>query len=154
MTSSTPHLASGSSAKGVLWALAHLCRRRGSGPVLQTEATTTLPLPPTIAHRTTFLPFSPRAAYSYLLESLASYLLNLDTAHPSTMSTLSPRKSSSPGLTVRVGRERSSSIVKVEKVGEESQADVLDQGMYDNLNAEWVNRKGMPTAISWPSTPD
>ncbi|KAH9927087.1 Orm1 type endoplasmic reticulum protein [Epithele typhae] len=58
----------------------------------------------------------------------------------------SPSKTStrkvSPGLSVRVGRERKGSIVKVEKLGEESQADVLDQGMYDNLNAEWVNRKG------------
>ena len=61
---------------------------------------------------------------------------------PVKATTLSPRKSSSPGLSVRVGRERSSSIVKVEKIGDESQADVLDQGIYDNLNAEWVNRKG------------
>ncbi|KAI0658522.1 Orm1 type endoplasmic reticulum protein [Cubamyces menziesii] len=58
-----------------------------------------------------------------------------------TSSTLSP-KSGSPGLTVRVGRERSSSIVKVEKVGEESQEEALDQSVYDNVNAEWVNRKG------------
>ncbi|KAI9064887.1 Orm1 type endoplasmic reticulum protein [Trametes sanguinea] len=58
-----------------------------------------------------------------------------------TSSTLSP-KSGSPGLSVRVGRERSSSIVKVEKVGEESQEEALDQSMYDNVNAEWVNRKG------------
>ncbi|KAL7282663.1 Orm1 type endoplasmic reticulum protein [Trametes coccinea BRFM310] len=58
-----------------------------------------------------------------------------------TSSTLSP-KSGSPGLSVRVGRERSSSIVKVEKVGEESQEETLDQSMYDNVNAEWVNRKG------------
>ena len=59
-----------------------------------------------------------------------------------TSSTLSP-KSGSPGLTVRVGRERSSSIVKVEKVGEESQEEALDQSVYDNVNAEWVNRKGL-----------
>ncbi|KAH9854990.1 Orm1 type endoplasmic reticulum protein [Lenzites betulinus] len=56
-------------------------------------------------------------------------------------STLSP-KSGSPSLSVRVGRERSSSIVKVEKVGEESQEETADQGVYDNVNAEWVNRKG------------
>ncbi|KAL1944153.1 hypothetical protein VTO73DRAFT_3338 [Trametes versicolor] len=56
-------------------------------------------------------------------------------------STLSP-KSASPGLSVRTGRDRSSSIVKIEKVGEESQEEALDQGVYDNLNAEWVNRKG------------
>ncbi|CDO69569.1 hypothetical protein BN946_scf184759.g9 [Trametes cinnabarina] len=58
-----------------------------------------------------------------------------------TSSTLSPQ-SGSPGLSVRVGRERSSSIVKVEKIGEESQEETLDQSMYDNVNAEWVNRKG------------
>ncbi|KAI0638541.1 Orm1 type endoplasmic reticulum protein [Trametes polyzona] len=62
-------------------------------------------------------------------------------AAATTSSTLSP-KSGSPGLTVRVGRDRSSSIVKVEKVGEESQEETLDQGVYDNVNAEWVNRKG------------
>ncbi|KAI0371606.1 Orm1 type endoplasmic reticulum protein [Pilatotrama ljubarskyi] len=58
-----------------------------------------------------------------------------------TSSTRSP-KSGSPGLSVRVGRERSSSIVKVEKVGEESLEEALDQSVYDNVNAEWVNRKG------------
>ncbi|RPD66818.1 Orm1 type endoplasmic reticulum protein [Lentinus tigrinus ALCF2SS1-7] len=61
---------------------------------------------------------------------------------PAKTSTISPRKSASPGLTVRTGRERSSSIVKVEKLEEESQADVMDQSVYENLNAEWVNRKG------------
>jgi len=40
------------------------------------------------------------------------------------------------------GRERSSSIVKVEQVGERSQDQVLDQSAYANINAEWVNRKG------------
>ena len=69
-------------------------------------------------------------------------------ALPATTSTLSPRKSASPALTVRVGRERSGSMVKVkvEKVGDENQADVLDQSVYDNLNAEWVNRKGASRA--------
>ena len=61
---------------------------------------------------------------------------------PAKTSTVSPRKSASPGLSVRVGRERSASLVKVEKLNDESQADVLDQGVYENLNAEWVNRKG------------
>ncbi|CCM00430.1 uncharacterized protein FIBRA_02462 [Fibroporia radiculosa] len=48
------------------------------------------------------------------------------------------------GLTVRqaVRRTRSSSILKVEKVGVESQEEVLDSAMYENVNAEWVNRKG------------
>lgn len=45
-------------------------------------------------------------------------------------------------LKVRVGRARSSSIVKVETVGEDSQEEGLDQSVYDNVNAEWVNRKG------------
>ena len=45
-------------------------------------------------------------------------------------------------LKVRVGRARSSSIVKVETVGEDSQEEGLDQNLYDNVNAEWVNRKG------------
>lgn len=67
-------------------------------------------------------------------------------ASPAKSSTVSPRKSSSPGLSVRTGRERSSSIVKVEKVGEQSQADALDLGVYENLNAEWVNRKGVSTS--------
>lgn len=55
----------------------------------------------------------------------------------------------SPNLTqltpprIRSGRARAPSIVKVEKVGENSQEQVLDQGAYANINAEWVNRKGM-----------
>lgn len=70
-------------------------------------------------------------------------------------STLSP-KSGSPSLSVRVGRERSSSIVKVEKVGEESQEETADQGVYDNVNAEWVNRKGpspFPARSEWGLLP-
>ena len=39
-------------------------------------------------------------------------------------------------------RARSNSIVKVEEVGE-SQEEVLDQNLYANVNADWVNRKGM-----------
>lgn len=46
-------------------------------------------------------------------------------------------------LKVRVGRGRSSSVVKVETVGEDSQEEGLDQSLYGNMNAEWVNRKGM-----------
>lgn len=41
-----------------------------------------------------------------------------------------------------MGRARSSSIVKVESVGHDSQEQDLDQGVYDNVNAEWVNGKG------------
>ena len=51
-------------------------------------------------------------------------------------------ETSSSELKVRVGRTRSSSIVKVETVGEDSQEEGLDQNLYDNVNAEWVNRKG------------
>ena len=43
---------------------------------------------------------------------------------------------SSAELKVRVGRARSSSIVKVETVGEDSQEEGLDQSVYDNVNAE------------------
>ncbi|KAI0089195.1 Orm1 type endoplasmic reticulum protein [Irpex rosettiformis] len=45
-------------------------------------------------------------------------------------------------LKVRVGRTRSSSLVKVETVGEDNQEEGLDQSLYENMNAEWVNRKG------------
>lgn len=33
--------------------------------------------------------------------------------------------------------------MKVEEVGERSQEEVLDQSAYANINAEWVNRKGI-----------
>ncbi|KZT71497.1 Orm1 type endoplasmic reticulum protein [Daedalea quercina L-15889] len=47
------------------------------------------------------------------------------------------------GLTVRIpNRSRSSSLVKVEHVGDESQEDALDSAAYENVNVEWVNRKG------------
>ena len=41
------------------------------------------------------------------------------------------------------GRARSNSLVKVEEVGAQSQEEVLDQSAYVNINAEWVNYKGM-----------
>ncbi|KAH8094937.1 Orm1 type endoplasmic reticulum protein [Cristinia sonorae] len=50
--------------------------------------------------------------------------------------------SSSSELKVRMGRARSSSIVKVESVGDDSQEQEQDEGVYGNVNAEWVNRKG------------
>jgi hypothetical protein len=43
----------------------------------------------------------------------------------------------------RSGRQRSGSIVKVEVVGASSEAEVLDQSGYPNLNVEWVDQKGM-----------
>ncbi|KZT05627.1 Orm1 type endoplasmic reticulum protein [Laetiporus sulphureus 93-53] len=48
------------------------------------------------------------------------------------------------GLTVRqaINRTRSSSILKMEKVGEDTQDEALDSAVYENVNAEWVNRKG------------
>lgn len=55
------------------------------------------------------------------------------------------------GLSVRIpSRARSSSLVKVEQVGDESQEDALDSAVYENVNVEWVNRKGMcfPEMIS------
>jgi hypothetical protein len=39
-------------------------------------------------------------------------------------------------------RARSSSIVKVEEVGDRSIDEVLDRGAYVNINADWVNAKG------------
>jgi len=42
----------------------------------------------------------------------------------------------------RMTRTRSSSIVRVETVGENSQEEALDQNLYENVNAEWVNSKG------------
>ena len=53
-----------------------------------------------------------------------------------------------------MGRARSSSLVKVETVGQNSQEEDLDQGVYDNVNAEWVNRKGMHTLFSIVATDD
>ena len=74
--------------------------------------------------------FPPQVAMSGLLSSpsLSVPTLTIET--------------SSSELKVRVGRTRSSSIVKVETVGEDSQEEGLDQNLYDNVNAEWVNRKG------------
>ncbi|KLO19895.1 Orm1 type endoplasmic reticulum protein [Schizopora paradoxa] len=40
------------------------------------------------------------------------------------------------------GRARSNSLIKVEEVGKRTQEEVLDQNVYANINAEWVNRKG------------
>lgn len=56
-------------------------------------------------------------------------------------------------LKVRVGRARSSSLVKVETVGEDSQEEGLDQSVYGNVNAEWVNRKGQSTAVLYKAPP-
>ncbi|KAF8638541.1 hypothetical protein AX17_002084 [Amanita inopinata Kibby_2008] len=47
----------------------------------------------------------------------------------------------SPKLSSR-SRPRSSSIVKVEEVGDSSIEEVLDRSAYANINADWVNAKG------------
>jgi hypothetical protein len=49
----------------------------------------------------------------------------------------------------RSGRARSASIVKVEEVGT-SEAAVLDQSAYPNMNVEWVNQKG-PFSVPLPT---
>jgi len=40
-------------------------------------------------------------------------------------------------------RGRSGSIVKVEHIGNRSLEEVLDRSAYVNINADWVNAKGM-----------
>ena len=40
-------------------------------------------------------------------------------------------------------RGRSGSIVKVEQVGDRSTEDALDRSAYVNINADWVNAKGV-----------
>ncbi|KNZ76020.1 hypothetical protein J132_00295 [Termitomyces sp. J132] len=55
---------------------------------------------------------------------------------PTSPQTLSPRT-----LGMR-GRSRSSSIVKVEQVGEDSVEESLDRSAFPNINANWVNVKG------------
>ncbi|KAF9037809.1 Orm1 type endoplasmic reticulum protein [Hymenopellis radicata] len=47
----------------------------------------------------------------------------------------------SKSSTMRV-RGRSGSIVKVEQVGDRSAEDALDQNVFVNINANWVNAKG------------
>jgi ORMDL family len=53
---------------------------------------------------------------------------------------LSPKTTS---VTVARGRGRSNSIVKVEEVGNRSTEEVLDRSAYVNINADWVNSKGL-----------
>ncbi len=51
-------------------------------------------------------------------------------------------------LKVRMGRARSSSLLKVDTVGQNGQEEDLDQNLYENVNAEWVNRKGQPHLVA------
>lgn len=84
------------------------------------------------------------ASSSLSLPLLTSFMLSTATmSSPLSSPHLGfPTIDTSSGLTVRVGRQRSSSLLKVEKVGENSQEEDLDENVYDNVNAEWVNRKG------------
>ena len=49
------------------------------------------------------------------------------------------------------GRDRKNSIVKVEEI-DETQEQVLDQSVYNNMNVEWVNRKGVFRSLTSDST--
>ena len=48
-------------------------------------------------------------------------------------------------------RTRSGSLLKVEQVGESSAEQDLDQNLYVNINADWVNMKGGHDPSSSPS---
>jgi hypothetical protein len=60
---------------------------------------------------------------------------------------LSPPSIKLPGLPLHPNttqrRGRSGSFLKVEHV-DTSNEEALDQAAYANINAEWVNRKGLP----------
>ena len=47
------------------------------------------------------------------------------------------------GLPAIKTRGRSGSIVKVEQVGDRSTEEALDRSTYVNINADWVNAKGV-----------
>lgn len=51
--------------------------------------------------------------------------------------------SSLPKPTSMKRRARSGSLVKVEEVGDRSVEEVLDRSAYVNINANWVNAKGV-----------
>ena len=66
------------------------------------------------------------------------------TMSRSTTIKLPPLETSSSPVTVAMkGRARSSSIVKVEEVGDSSVEEVLDRSAFVNMNADWVNSKGV-----------
>lgn len=52
-------------------------------------------------------------------------------------------KASNATLSPLRTRTRSASIVKVEEVGDRSVEEVLDRSAYVNINADWVNAKGL-----------
>lgn len=51
------------------------------------------------------------------------------------------------GLRTVKTRGRSGSIVKVEQVGDRSTEEALDRSVYVNINADWVNAKGVHGTI-------
>lgn len=67
--------------------------------------------------------------FPYMRRSAAVKLPTLDLS-----SALSP-------TTLR-SRPRSSSLVKVEQVGDRSVEEIIDRSAYVNINADWVNAKG------------
>lgn len=69
---------------------------------------------------------------------MASVITSPALSAPSLDATSSLSIRTNPAM----GRSRSSSLLKVETVGANSQEEDLDQNVYENLNAEWVNRKG------------
>lgn len=56
--------------------------------------------------------------------------------------------SSPEGLPTVKTRGRSGSIVKVEQVGDLSTEEALDRSAYVNINADWVNAKGVYSPFS------
>jgi hypothetical protein len=73
-----------------------------------------------------------------------SVCIQTDTMNRSTMIKLPPLETSSSPLNAAMkGRARSSSIVKVEEIGDRSVEEVLDRSASVNLNADWVNAKGV-----------
>jgi hypothetical protein len=53
-----------------------------------------------------------------------------------------PLPEKSTNQTKQRTRTRSGSLLKVEQVGEGSAEQDLDQNLYVNINADWVNMKG------------
>ena len=57
--------------------------------------------------------------------------------------------SSSARLSTGLSGTRGGSLVKVEKVGDRSIEEVIDRDVYVNINANWVNAKGMSLLEYW-----
>lgn len=61
----------------------------------------------------------------------------------STTIKLPPLETSSASALAMTGRARSSSLVKVEEIGDRSVEEALDRSAFLNMNADWVNSKGV-----------